>query len=353
MSDDAILKTPGEILAEAREAQGRSLAEVAEATKIPVPQLQAIERDEYHRLSGPLYVKSFLRSYADAVDVDVEVVLDLYRRATGEGAARVTEGGGDTWQKETVTISRVGVEWGRLLAWGALGAVVVIVLWLGIRALIGRSGEPSEPAPTPPATAARESLLSREAPADAAGGGFSDVDTLAGGSWPVPIERVAETVANQDQTSGPEAEPAPAATTPEPVAAAPPPAEAKEAAPTAGLPAALATSGPVPFSDGSRWPVRVRLVCREAVSAEARSDGESGFRPAVFGPGDPPPLPGRAIEAGRAYAAREGLVVYWHAADHVGLRLDRTDGVELSVNGKKRDISGLRPGQEIILDAHR
>ncbi|MBE0567033.1 MAG: hypothetical protein IH621_13820, partial [Krumholzibacteria bacterium] len=66
-----------------------------------------------------------------------------------------------------------------------------------------------------------------------------------------------------------------------------------------------------------------------------------------------PALPPRGVEPGRAYAVREGLVVYWRAQDHCGLRLDSTEGVEVSVNGVARDIRSLRPGQEIILDAHR
>jgi len=56
------LKTPGERLQEARKASGRGLADMAAETKIPVHLLEAIEMDDFHRLSGPIYVKSFLKT---------------------------------------------------------------------------------------------------------------------------------------------------------------------------------------------------------------------------------------------------------------------------------------------------
>ena len=160
MMDEPILKTPGELLAEARAAAGLSLAEISIRTKIPVPQLEAVERDEYHRLSGPLYVKSFLRAYAEAVGVDLEVVLDLYRRSSGEGAPTAGAAKPDVWESETVRITRVGVDWGRLLVWGAGGAVLVVGVWLLLRLL----GGPQDKALTP-AGAAGPDLTVAVAPA--------------------------------------------------------------------------------------------------------------------------------------------------------------------------------------------
>jgi len=383
MADEPILKTPGELLAEAREGAGLSLATVSERTKIPVPQLQIIERDEYHRLSGPLYVKSFLRAYAEAVDLDVGMILDLYNRSNSEGAPGAGGGRAEVWESETVTITRVGVDWGRLLAWGAGGAVVVVGAWLLIRLLSGGGGRPAtqpaaEPAARPPAAAvARDTVVTTSAPptvTPAGGGDAAAAKPQDGGPQrpatrpPAEQQEAAPQPAAQKpavqkpavpepaaQETSPAAAPSgPAAAEPGPAAATPP----QDTTPATGgteLPAAYSGAGSIPFTDGTRWPVRVRLLTDAPLEAEAKCDGEQRFRPARFVPGGvgQPAQPARDIEPGRAYAVREGLVVYWHAQDHCVLRLDRTTGVQISVNGRVRDIGGLQPGQEIVLDNFR
>ncbi|MFO7609446.1 MAG: helix-turn-helix transcriptional regulator [Candidatus Krumholzibacteriia bacterium] len=336
MTDEPILKTPGELLGEAREASGRSLAEIAERTKIPVRQLESIERDEYHRLSGPLYVKSFLRAYAEAVGLDPETLVDLYGRSTGEGAAAGPTAKADVWETETVTITRVGVDWGRLLAWGGGGAALVVAVWFLLR-MFAAGGGGADPGRTvrPPAA----ELPATTAPADTTAAG---ADTTAA---------AADTTAAADRADGN----APAGRELPPGGTDGAAAVAARAVAANDLPAAPSGRGPIAFAGGGRWPVRVRLLAAGPLEAAARCDGESRFQAARFPahPAAAPPLPDRGVEPGRVYAVREGLVAYWRAQDHCGLRLDHTDGVEVSVNGEARDISRLRPGQEIILDAHR
>jgi hypothetical protein len=94
----------------------------------------------------------------------------------------------------------------------------------------------------------------------------------------------------------------------------------------------------------------MRLITDLPLGAEVLRDGETQYQTAAWN--DPEALPMREIRPGRAYGVREGLVVYWGARDHFSLRLDRVVGVEVSINGVVRDISSLRPGQEIILDDH-
>ena len=328
--DEPILKTPGELLAEARAAAGLSLAEISIRTKIPVPQLEAVERDEYHRLSGPLYVKSFLRAYAEAVGVDLEVVLDLYRRSSGEGAPTAGAAKPDVWESETVRITRVGVDWGRLLVWGAGGAVLVVGGWLLLR-LLGGSQDPV-PAPAGPAGPAATAAV---APAG--------TDSLP----PVAVDRQ-DTLAPGWQAETP---PTGRANT-EPAAPLPVPAARADA--DRPLPAAVGGNGPIAFAGGGRWPLRIRVLMAAPVGMELRCDGARDFQALRAGDAaGAPALPARGIEPGRFYAVREGLVVYWAAQDHCELRLDGTDGVEVTVNGTVRDVRHLRPGQEQLLDAQQ
>ena len=90
------------------------------------------------------------------------------------------------------------------------------------------------------------------------------------------------------------------------------------------------------------------------VGMELRCDGDREFRSLrAEQAAGAPALPSRGIEPGRFYAVRGGLVVYWAAQDHCELRLDGTEGVEVTVNGTVRDVRHLRPGQEQLLDAQQ
>jgi cytoskeleton protein RodZ len=56
----------------AREQRGVSLRQIAEATKISVSQLEALERNDISRLPGGIFSRAFVRSYAAEVGVDPE-----------------------------------------------------------------------------------------------------------------------------------------------------------------------------------------------------------------------------------------------------------------------------------------
>lgn len=132
MAEGFASKTPGQQLREARQARGLELGAAHEGTKIPVRLLEAMERDEYHKVSGPLYVRSFLRNYAGWLEMDVEQVLAAYEALAGSA-----EAGDDdvTWSEDTVQVRRVGSTMRREVIIGAVAALVVVVvalaLWLG------------------------------------------------------------------------------------------------------------------------------------------------------------------------------------------------------------------------------
>ncbi|HPQ03504.1 MAG TPA: helix-turn-helix domain-containing protein, partial [Bacillota bacterium] len=60
----------GVLLREAREASGMSLEEVSEATKIRSKYLEAIEQGDFAVIPGEVYLKGFMRNYADCVGLD-------------------------------------------------------------------------------------------------------------------------------------------------------------------------------------------------------------------------------------------------------------------------------------------
>jgi cytoskeleton protein RodZ len=78
----------GASLCQARERRGVSLRQIADATKISVPALEALERNEIARLPGGIFSRSFVRAYAREVGLDPEqAVRDFVARFPSEDPA--------------------------------------------------------------------------------------------------------------------------------------------------------------------------------------------------------------------------------------------------------------------------
>ena len=56
------------------------ITEVESATKIRARYLRAIENEEWDALPGPVYVKSFLRTYSDYLGLDSRMLVDEFKR---------------------------------------------------------------------------------------------------------------------------------------------------------------------------------------------------------------------------------------------------------------------------------
>ena len=70
----------GTTLREARIRARIDISEVEARTKIRAKYLRAIENEEWDLLPGPVYVKSFLRTYGDFLGVDSRMLVDEYKR---------------------------------------------------------------------------------------------------------------------------------------------------------------------------------------------------------------------------------------------------------------------------------
>jgi hypothetical protein len=68
----------GSSLKEARLRKGLDLAAAAEATKIRSRHLQALEDEQFDVLPGQTYVRGFLKTYADFLDLDGQLYVDEY-----------------------------------------------------------------------------------------------------------------------------------------------------------------------------------------------------------------------------------------------------------------------------------
>ncbi len=74
-------RTPGSFgakLRDARERRGVSLRQIANATKISVGALEALERNDISRLPGGIFSRAFVRSYAIEVGLDPETTIQEF-----------------------------------------------------------------------------------------------------------------------------------------------------------------------------------------------------------------------------------------------------------------------------------
>jgi cytoskeleton protein RodZ len=72
--------TIGEQLRLAREARGIGLREICDQTRISVHYLEAIEANDYKRLPGGVFNRSFIKAYAKCIGYDEREAIEGYTR---------------------------------------------------------------------------------------------------------------------------------------------------------------------------------------------------------------------------------------------------------------------------------
>src|SRR5947209_14886433 len=68
----------GQMLRDARERRGISLRQIANATKVSVGVLEALERNDISKLPGGIFGRAFVRSYAVEVGLDPEATIQAF-----------------------------------------------------------------------------------------------------------------------------------------------------------------------------------------------------------------------------------------------------------------------------------
>ncbi|HWU72697.1 MAG TPA: helix-turn-helix transcriptional regulator, partial [Sphingomonas sp.] len=74
-------KTVGDKLREAREAQGLTLADIANRTRVPMRHLEAIENNRMEGMASPAYAIGFTKTYARAVGLDDRAIAAELRQS--------------------------------------------------------------------------------------------------------------------------------------------------------------------------------------------------------------------------------------------------------------------------------
>ena len=150
----------GATLREARMRARIDISEIETETKIRAKYLRALENEEWDLLPGTTYVKTFLRTYADALGLDSKLLVEEYRlrheRLSGEELLPISPRTARAARDKRPGPPRVGRGW-------LIGFVLVALL--AILYLLGRdgSGDTTEPAVTTTPAAATKKASSKSA----------------------------------------------------------------------------------------------------------------------------------------------------------------------------------------------
>ena len=74
----------GNTLREARLRRGLDILDCEAETKIRAKYLRAMEEEQFDLMPSPTYVRGFLKSYAEFLDLDGQLVLDEYESRFGD-----------------------------------------------------------------------------------------------------------------------------------------------------------------------------------------------------------------------------------------------------------------------------
>lgn len=124
----------GSYLKHERELRGVPLEEISGATKIHIRFLKALEENSFDELPGEVFIKGYIRSYANIIGSDVEEMLNIYKESVElkRNEASVSP-----------PTSSFGVQPKTFLTFGLL-ILAAAVIFFGVGFLKKDGGEPEE-----------------------------------------------------------------------------------------------------------------------------------------------------------------------------------------------------------------
>jgi hypothetical protein len=127
----------GSSLREVRIRRGVELAQVEAETHIRTKYLKALEDERFDLLPGDAYVRGFLHTYADYLELDAELFVDEYKARFAPPEEPLPQ---------LIPRRRIGLH--RLPARGTVGAVLVVALVATVAWRLDAGGGPTNPAPS-------------------------------------------------------------------------------------------------------------------------------------------------------------------------------------------------------------
>lgn len=171
----------GEKLRGAREQKGVNTSEAAKATRIKVQHIEALENEEFDKMAAPIYVKGFLKLYAEYLELDPDELIAEYssqnaplspdqivgsadrnehpgKPREGKGTTGSTPGkSGQTAQTASAAIAKLllrlknraeaidfsRIKWKQMLTIGG-GILVALFVFSSIKNCVSKQKQPSE-----------------------------------------------------------------------------------------------------------------------------------------------------------------------------------------------------------------
>lgn len=286
----------GQELRAGREKRGRSLEDIAADTRMKVAHLRAIEEGDESLLPEPVYIKSFIRKYAQAVGLPADELANQYWETKPLPPPPV--------QKQEISLPWWIFPWVIAIA---LVGVVIYFIAVAPRS-VPEAGPLVAPSPVPTATPASPSLQP---------GAASPSLPTATGAAPVSPAKPQPSPAAPAAAPATPASPRPSASpaaTPRPT---PRPTTSPVASPAVS-PRPTPTAPPVSVAPGSE--LRVRLVASEASWVRVIRDGVQVYQ--------------GTITAGQAMS--------WTASNNLNVAIGNAGGVEVLLGDRSLGILGAK-----------
>ncbi|KAF1699735.1 RodZ domain-containing protein [Pseudoxanthomonas suwonensis] len=115
----------GELLREAREAEGLELREAASRLRMPIHVVEALEQGRWDVIGAPVFVRGQLRSYARLLGVDLEPLLQ--EQVAAPAPVELVS------HAHTPRLQRVMESIGRRAVYAVITAAIAVPVWLATR----------------------------------------------------------------------------------------------------------------------------------------------------------------------------------------------------------------------------
>ena len=113
----------------AREARGISLRQISDQTRISIRYLEAIEANDYKRLPGGIFNRSFIKAYAKQIGFDEKAALEGYMRTAREQGESPDEVTSTPYKSHVYTDGRTRSPLVTVLLSALILAILVLGAW--------------------------------------------------------------------------------------------------------------------------------------------------------------------------------------------------------------------------------
>ncbi len=143
----------GDILKKRREELGRDLRDISDILKIKCDYLRSIEDDAFDKLPEPVYVRGYIREYAEFLKIDTETVLNAYSQHVSGPPV------------ENKTVPEQEAPHGRKIRARRLAVPLLLVLVAGVIIYLAAPFSPEQQDASPPLQRSEETTRSVAEPA--------------------------------------------------------------------------------------------------------------------------------------------------------------------------------------------